>query len=187
MRRAGWVVLLLVGLASFVAAAQTDCGCVDASAPTCYTTFRSNEIIDFQLIVPLDFYWMHNTTETPLITAWRVETLEGVLVKYVPQSEPKGHWATFSWDLTDDYGCLVDPGFYRIIVSSPLTGDVFADVEIISCCCWSCWGCCPSPCYCPWINPCIPACGQAYLKLANGGTRNCCTFHLTIYAEPVTP
>ncbi len=182
MRKIGLVVaaiLLAAGLTGFA-----DCGCATDAQETCYTVFRANEIIQFSLVVPVDYYWCHDTTATPLITGWWVEVEDGPIVKHVEFSEPRGHWETFTWDLTDDTGNYVAPGSYRIVVSTTSTDDVEAHVKILSCCCSPCFFCCqPSPCICRTPSHCPVPYGEAYLSLKSGGTRNCCTFSVQLYFE----
>jgi hypothetical protein len=175
MRRVWLAVLALVVVVTLSASANVDCGCGEPSAPACYQTFRSNEIIDFKLEVPVEYFWVHNVSVVPLITAWWVETQSGVVVKYVPFMEPNGHWMTFSWDQSTDAGGHVEPGFYRIVVQTTYDERVTADVQILSCC-NPCFTCCPSPCACYTDCPCYPCCGELFLTLESGGTRGCCGF-----------
>jgi len=188
MRRAGWLVVVLLGLTVFAASADTGCGCDAASAPACYTTFRSNEIVQFSLTVPVDYFWKYDTSETPLITGWWVETPEGIVVKSVTLSEPKGHWASFTWNLSTDAGGSVEPGFYRIVLTTTSTAPVSADIQIVSCCCWPIWGCCFNPCFCQPVGCCITPCGEPYLVLSSGGYSSCCglsgTIHISVVQTP---
>lgn len=181
MRRVGWAVVVLLGLVALTASAEPGCGCATASTPECYTTFRSNEIVEFSLTVPIDYFWKYDTGETPLITGWWVETPDGIVVKNVTFSEPKGHWESFTWDLSTDSGGYAEPGFYRIVLTTTSTAPVSADVELVSCCCWPCWGCCPTPCICRPMSCCGPPYGEPYLVLSSGGTRSCCLFSVSIY------
>jgi hypothetical protein len=184
MRRVGWVFLALAVAVSYVASAETDCGCGDTVTPTCYETYRSNEIIDFELVVPVEYFWIHNVSIVPLITAWWVETPAGEVVKYVPFVEPKGHWATFTWDMSLDAGGYAEPGFYRIVVETTYDEHVAADIEIVSCCSSLCYGCCPSLCCgcSTGAHLCRPCCGDLYLRLESAGTRKCCGFSVSIQA-----
>jgi len=181
MKRAGLIVLVLLGLWGWAVWANTGCGCGAETEPTCYETYKSNEIVEFSLVVPVEYFWVQDVSITPLITAWWIETLEGVIVKYVPFGEPKGHWASFAWDLSLESGGYAQPGFYRIVVMTTYGEMVSANIEIVSCCCTPCWGCCPSRCICRPAISCRPTCGELYLKLTSGGTRNCCAFSVTIY------
>ncbi|MGB2983945.1 MAG: hypothetical protein WBC63_08825 [Candidatus Bipolaricaulia bacterium] len=183
MRRAGWVVLVLLGLTALAASANVGCWCAPATAPACYTTFKSNEIVEFSLTVPGEYFWIHNTMETPLITGWWVETSEGIVVKQVSLTEPKGHYATFTWDVSADAGGYVEPGFYRIAMTTTSMAPVFADLEIVSCRCSPCWVGCQALCLCRPTSCCTAACGEPYVVLASGGSRNCCWFSLSIYGE----
>jgi hypothetical protein len=186
MRRAGLCALVLVGLMALAASAQMGCPCADATAPTCYTTFRSNEVIEFSLTVPVEYFWIQNTDVVPLITGWRVETPEGILVKHVTFVEPRGHNVWFTWDLSTDAGGTAAPGFYRIVVTTTSAGSIPANIEIVSCCCSPCWSCCWTPCLCRPAIYCPPLYGELRLELASAGTRSCCgAFRVTIYGEYV--
>jgi len=189
MKRIGLAVLALVMVAGWVAAAQTDCGCpqvgATVTAPACYESFKSNEIIDFKLIVPAEYFWVHNVSVVPLITAWWVETQEGVVVKYVPFGEPSGHWKTFTWDQSLDAGGYAEPGFYRLVVRTTYDELVTYDIEIVSCCGSPCYAWCCDPC--SICDPCVaracgPCCGNLYLTVESSGTRGCCGFGITINA-----
>lgn len=185
MRRAGLGVLVLVGLMALAASAQTGCGCGPVTEHACYTTFRSNEIVEFSLTVPVEYFWVYDTGVVPLITGWWVETPAGTIVKQVTFIEPRGHNVSFLWDLSTDGGGTVEPGFYRIVMTTMSTGPTFADIEIVSCCCSPCWSCCWTPCLCQPAIYCPPMYGELRLKLSSARTRNCCTFSVTIYGEPV--
>jgi hypothetical protein len=183
MRRAGLGVLVLVGLLTVAASAQTWCECGTATEPGCYTTFRSNEIVEFSLTVPVEYFWVYDTVVVPLVTGWWVERPDGAIVKHVTFTEPRGHNVSFLWDLSTDAGGVVEPGFYRIVLTTTSTAPISADIKIVSCCCSLCWSCCWTPCPCQPAIYCPPACGELRLKLASAGTRNCCTFTMTIYGE----
>ena len=183
MRRAGLVLLVLVGLMALAASAQTDCGCGSATERASYTTFRSNEIIEFSLTVPVEYFWVHETSVTPLITGWWVETSTGIIVKHVTFTEPRGHNVSFTWDLAMDGGGTVEPGFYRVVLTTTSASPVSADIEIVSCRRSPCWTCCWRPCLCQPAICCPPLHGELRLKLASVGTSRCCTFGVTIYGE----
>ena len=160
-------------------------GCTIDTQETCYTTFKSNEIIEFSLVVPVDYYWCHDTTATPLITGWWVETVDGSAVKHVEFTEPRGHWESFTWDLTDDDGNYVEAGDYRIVVATTVEDAVGANIRIVPCCCCSpCFACCPPiPCSCrPLYCSPVPY-GKLYLSLGSAGTRSCCLFSVQLYFE----
>jgi len=180
MKRWALVLLALLVIGAPSVLADTGCGCGETTAPTCYETYKSNEIIEFKLVVPVDYFWTHNVSVVPLITAWWVETAAGDVVKYVPFVEPKGHWATFTWDQSMDMGGYVEPGFYRIVVQTTYDERVAADVRIISCCTSPCSTCCPSLCGCTSNCLCRPCCGELYLTLDHAGTRGCCGFSVSI-------
>jgi len=190
MGRSLWITVVLVCLTSLVVWADAGCDCESANQPACYATFQSNEIIAFWLTVPLDYFLCQGVTETPLITQWWVETLDGVIVREGDLSYPIGAWATFRWDLTNDAGDLVGPGFYRIVVVTTSTPTVTADVLIEPCrACsawWSCWPCCPTLtclCQCQPSMDCSTPYGWPYLELRNGGKRKCCGLSVHIYGS----
>jgi len=171
MKSAGWIALVLVVAVSVGGWAQ--CGCEEAGAPACYMTFRSNETIEFTLVAPLDYFVCHGTSVSPSIWGWRVETLDGIVVRTFAYSRgPVGRWVTMEWDLYDGNGYLVDPGWYRIVVMTT-DGDVSYPVRILERCrpCWGCWCWC-SPCVVCDVPCCVPY-GELYLSLAVGETRPC--------------
>lgn len=179
MKSAGWVALCLVMAVSVGGWAQ--CGCGEPQEPFCYMTFQSNETIEFTLIAPLDYFTCHNTTVSPGIWGWRVEAWDGTAVRTVTYSDgPKSRLLVMEWDLYDDAGYLVDPGYYRIVVMST-DGDVSYPVRILE----RCRPCCG--CFCWWHAPvvCDVPCpipyGELYLSLAVGETRPC--FGLSIRFE----
>jgi len=183
MKRTGWVVLLVMAISAFAASAQTDCGCASDVEPACYETFRSVELIGIDVVVPGEYFSFHNTMTTPLITGWRVETLDGLLVKYEMFASPKGHNESYVWDLTAQDGTPVGDGFYRIVVSTTSTPEIESFVKIVNCCCSSCWGwnCCPTLCNCCQPSHCSTGCGEPYLILSTAGTRSCCGLRVTIF------
>jgi hypothetical protein len=164
MNRVGWLVAFLVfgsGMAAF-----GDCGCAPAGNPSCYSTFSPGWTVEFTLKVPVDYFAAHATTETPFVTGWRVETLDGALVHRVTFGFPLGTVTRFEWRLTDDVGGRVAAGFYRIVVETTSAGDIASTVLVASCC---------NPCGCTGRIPaCRPACGEAYLILRPGEYLGCC-------------
>jgi hypothetical protein len=198
MRRAASIALIIVSLAALGAWADCGCGPQPVPDPTCYETFRSNEIVEFTLIVPAEYFCDHDGTATPVITGWHVETLDGMVVEQVTYTEPRGHWESFTWDVTGSLGRIEAPAFYRIVVETRSAGDVSVDVQIVPCqcsfCCWGCWGCTWSPCgYCStrcWPACCCPASrGDLYLVVDSAGTRSCgaCTIEIFGHFEISTP
>lgn len=184
MKRTGWVLLLLLAGFSWSLFGQSDCGCGDAASPTCYTTFRASEMIGIDVVVPGEYFSIHNTSVTPLITGWRVETLDGLLVRHETYLEsPKGHHVSYIWDLTTDEGTMVSDGFYRLVVSTTSTPEIEAYVKILPCCCSPCWGCCPAPCSCTSLSRCRPCCGEPYIQFFSAGSRSCCGCRLTIFGS----
>lgn len=191
MKRVVWVVALLsVGLAW---SAWADCGCSSESVPSCYTTFRSNQWIEFSMTVPVDFFLCHGAVETPLIAGWRVETLDGSTIRRVTFEPFVGSVSVFLWKLDDDAGSAAPEGFYRIIVETTSAGEVSSVVRVVPCytprsCCISC---CPTfSCACGRTPPCRAAYGDAYLVLRVGETVSCCNgcgftiFGATLWGTP---
>jgi len=183
MKRAAWVVPILLLAMALAVAGDTGCGCVPDEEPLCYTSVRSNEIIGFRLIIPVDYFWKYETSETPLITGWWVERPDGIVVKYVQYTEVRGHWESFTWDLTDDNGELVEPGFYRIVMTTTSAPPAIADVQIVSCCCSPCWGCCPALQSCYRSPCCYAPYGEPRLSLESVGTRSCCLLNISIFGS----
>jgi len=183
MKRAGWVVCLLVLSLGVWASAQTDCGCGSAAEPSCYIAFRSIDLIGIDVVVPGEYFSYYSTFETPLITSWQVETLDGQLVRSEAFASPKGHQESYVWDLTTNGGVRVSEGFYRIIVYTSSTPPIESYVKIVNCCCSSCWGwgCCPTLCSCYWPEICRGGCADPYLVLTTAGTRSCCGLRVTIH------
>jgi len=153
--------------------------------PGCYMTFQSNETIEFTLIAPVDYFVCHNTTVSPGIWGWRVEALDGAVVRTVLfEDGPMSRRIPMEWDLYDDSGYLIDPGYYTIVVMST-DGDVSYPVRILErcrpCCgCW-CWRTAPVVC----DVPCLIPYGELYLSLAVGETRSCfgLSFSLHFYIQ----
>jgi len=174
MRRVGW--LLALAVLGWGLSASADCGCAQGVEPSCYVTFRTNEMISFSTVFPIDYFTAHSTTETPFLLGWLVETADGVLVRSTAFDDVVGWGQDFVWDLTDDEGRDVVPGFYRILVSTT-AGVVSADVRLVSCCvpCVSCWSCCLcSTCPNGGAGRCPTVCGEPYLVLGIDSTKSCC-------------
>ncbi len=183
MKRGSWIVFLIVAFVSLGVWAQCDCGVQDE--PSCYLAFKTTETIEFSLIAPIDYFTVHQTTVSPSIFGWRVEAWDGTLVRTVIYpGEPKGRWLTMEWDLYDDDGYLVPPGYYRIIVMST-DGDVSYPVRIVEACHAFCG--CFCGCYAPLACdvPCCVPFGELYLSLSVGETRPCSglSIHLTFTFE----
>ena len=186
MKCTGWVVLLLVIVMSMGASAQY--GYRGPDEPECYLSFKSNETIEFSLVAPLDYFMFHGTTVSPSIFGWRVEAWDGTIVRTVVYpGEPRSRLITMEWDLTNDAGYLVPPGFYQIVVMTT-DGEVAYPVGIVEHCrsCFSC--CCCWCCAQPSTACCIPF-GELYLALGVGETRPCggLSFSLTFHVECSEP
>jgi hypothetical protein len=169
VKHAGWIAFLIVALVSLGVWAQCDCGAADE--PSCYLAFKTTETIDFSLIAPIDYFAVHQTTVSPSLFGWRVEAWDGTVVRTVIYpGEPVGRWLTMEWDLYDDAGYLVSPGFYRIIVMST-DGEVSYPVRIVEACPTFCGCGCYAPLACD-VPCCVPF-GELYLSLSVGETRSC--------------
>ena len=183
MRTVGFIALLLVIATSFAGASQCDCGAQEV--PDCYLAFKSNETIEFSLIAPVDYFMCHGTTVSPSIFGWRVEACDGTVVRTVIYpGEPKGRWIAMEWNLYDESGYLVPPGFYQIIVMTT-DSDVAYPVRIVEAChpCWGCFCGCYAPLTCD--APCCIPYGELYLTLDVGEVRSCggLSFSITITFE----
>ncbi len=186
MRQVGWLLalaVLCVGLS-----ASADCGCSGGVEPSCYVTFRTNEWIGFSTVFPLDYFLAHSITETPFVLGWLVTTSDGSVVRSVAFDDVVGWSQGFVWDLTDAAGHDVEPGFYRITVSTT-AGPVSADVRLVSCCtpCVTCWTCCLCR-TCPGAGGrCPTPCADPYLVLGVNSTKSCCAFTFQLFGEFETP
>ena len=162
MKRALLLVVLVVGLIGVVAAAQ--CGCDTPSVgdePTCYTGYWLGVDVGFKLVVPGEYFSQCPIPQTPFITGWRVETVDGMVI-YQQQfpDMPKGHNFEMLWDQTDGYCNQVPIGIYRLVIQTTTAGEFKNYVKIQP------W---PSPsnwCNC-WCNCC---CMQI-------DTQPCCISH----------
>ncbi|MDD5264157.1 MAG: hypothetical protein PHU43_04880 [Candidatus Bipolaricaulis sp.] len=182
MNRVGWLLALLVVV--FGLSASGDCGCPSAREPVCYTVFRQNQTIVLSVTVPVDFFLAHGTTETPLITGWRVERLDGSVVRRVTFVCPIGWPTPFEWGLDDDAGARVSEGVYRIIVETSSAGELTNYARLIPCCAPLPCGCSGSCGYPDRVAPCRPACGEAFLTLRVGETfSGCCGLGVSIFGS----
>ena len=187
MKRIVWTVLLLTVCSGLVAWGQ--CICSPQDGPECYMTFRTNEVVGISLIVPMDFFMAQDTTIPPKILGWRIETWSGMVIRAEFFAEgPLPNWTEIEWNLEDQDGTIVDPGYYRVVVETT-AGDADYPVRIIE----RCRPCCG--CWCWWAqpNPCAPVCcipyGRPYLELSVADTRPCSllTFTLNFHFECASP
>jgi hypothetical protein len=181
------VAVLLVAVLSLGAWGQ--CGCGEAVEPDCYSAFKTTETIEFVLEAPIDYFMMHNTSVSPSIFGWRVETSDGTIVRTeIFPGDPVGRWTIMEWDLTDDSGAIVLPGYYNIIVMTT-DSDVAYPVKIVEAC--RTFSGCFCGCYAPLMcdNPCCVPFGELYLTLAVGETRSCggLNFSITLTFECEEP
>jgi len=175
MKRAGVLVTicLWIGVVGLGGWSQC-CDCGRAEVPSCYESFGTNEVIGISLIVPVDYFVCHNTTESPRILGWRVETWDGMVVRaeFFPDG-PYSRLHTIEWDLSDSTGGRVAPGYYRIVVETTDAGDIAHPVQIVErcrpcygCFCWpTCSVCCTTRCRVPY--------GEPYLSLFVADTQAC--------------
>lgn len=158
------VLVLSVGLVGTTAAAQ--CGCAQPAqpnVPSCYTAYWAGIDVSFKLVVPAEYFSQCPMPETPLITGWRVEGLDGTIVyqKQFPDV-PKGHYLVMTWNQKDSLGHSVAPGFYRLVVQTTSAGQFSNVVKIVSRSgLW--WGCC----CCPQLTSCdcCPVFGSPYVQI----------------------
>jgi len=162
MKRAALLAVVIVGLLGGLAAAQCDCAAgTDVERPPCYTAFWSGEQVRFKLVVPADYFFCCPDCETPLITGWRVEMLDGAILYEATFDLPKGHWYVISWDQKDAWGSSVSEGYYKVVVATTSAGE-FVNYIKVTPCCWGWGGCCwPRLSSCP----CGIVIGQPYVKI----------------------
>jgi len=162
VKRALLLAVLVIGLIGVVAVAQ--CGCDTPSVgdePTCYTGYWLGVDVGLKLVVPGEYFSQCPIPQTPFITGWRVETVDGMVI-YQQQfpDMPKGHNFEMLWDQTDGYCNQVPIGIYRLVIQTTTAGEFKNYVKIQP------W---PSPsnwCNC-WCNCC---CMQI-------DTQPCCISH----------
>jgi len=160
------VIVMMVGLTGVMAAAQCDCNTVpEGEGPSCYTSYWAGVDVEFKLVVAAEYFWCCPTCATPLITGWRVETLDGTIV-YQEQfpDVPKGHYLEMVWDQRDTWCNRVPPGYYRLVIQTTSAGEFENYVQIV-----------PRPGYWGWCNcccpqlyscPCCPTFGDPYVQIA---------------------
>lgn len=166
---------------------DTSC-CPPPTEPRCYTAFWVGDTICFKLVVPFSFLCCCCGDEE-LITGWRVETPDGVVVyehSYPEPVPPRGF--VMQWDQRDMAGQQVAAGFYNLVVTTT-EGEYKTTIKLVERdpCCWTilrskpcgislckpyikvyrCPSCCPVPCCLPF--PCFP-CGGCTISLFFG----CC-------------
>ena len=187
MRSVGILALFLILSTSLIATSQCGCG-IDVD-PDCYLVFKTNETIEFSLVVPMDWFQVNGYTQNPRIFGWRIETKEGNVVRTVVfDGEPRNRLEVMEWDLANEDGQIVAPGYYNVIVMTT-DSDVVYPVRIVDACRSFC--ACLCDCYTPLICdiPCCPPYGQLYLDLRVGEVRSCnglsFSFTITIEAPPV--
>lgn len=184
MRSVGVVAVLLVISVSMVGWAQ--CGCEAPEEPNCYQSFKTTETIEFSLIAPIDWFELHGKTQSPRLFGWRVETLDGTVVRTIVYPDgPRSRLTIMEWDLADESGYIVPAGYYQIVVMTT-EADVSYQVRIVEAC--RSWNSCFCGCYVPATccdNPCCISFGELYLRLGVGETRSCggLTFSLTFTFE----
>lgn len=181
MRRACMITLVVLALASGLVAGQ--CSCSDSvlgEAPPCYTTFRLGQEVRFKLVVPLDYFMCCPASDTPLITRWRVETMDGVIIYEEALRAAKGHWYEISWDQRDSCRQRIAGGYYRIAIQTT-SGEFFNYIQVGA----THWGWCDPCCVCRCCEcPCpIPLC-KPYVKFLPSHQQSwspCgCTFSVTL-------
>ncbi len=166
MRRAVVLAVLVIGVIGVGALAQCG-GCsqppaINAAEPACYTAYWIGEEVHFKLSVPAEYFFTVPTPPTPLITGWRVETLDGTVVfQDVFPDVPKGAWYEMVWDQRDLSCQLVPPGYYRIVVSTDSAGVYSAVIKLVS------PPACLTPCgiYPRLVSPqCSTPCGKPHIE-----------------------
>lgn len=164
MKRALVLAVLLVGLTSVLAAAQ--CGCFSqpvGDEPVCYTGYWQGVDVGFKLVVPGEYFCQCPVPETPLLTGWRVEALDGTIVYQEQFLAPKGHHHEMVWDQTDEQCNQVPLGIYRLVIQTTTAGEIYNYVKIQP---WpGPFNCCT--CCCTRIDTC-PCCisHSPYIEIA---------------------
>ena len=153
--------------------------CPPPTEPCCYTSFWVGDTVCFKLVIPWSFFCC--TASDELITGWRIETPDGVVVyehAFSTPVSPKGF--EMQWDQKDMSGQQVAAGFYNIVVTTT-KGEYKTAIKIVEKdpCCWTvlkskpcgvsfckpyikvykcptCYApkspcCLPLPCF-PWVN-----------------------------------
>lgn len=178
------VLILGLGIWGALAMAQGCAPCQPATEPSCYTAFWQGEDVCFELVVPWSLFCCCCPTQVQ-VTGWRVETLEGNVVyqQAFPEPVAPGKWV---WEQVDALGNPVEPGYYKIVVSTTSgeyanTVKIVAKPECCQPCCFpffffGCWGMWSKPCAVSWCEPYVkvyrcPSCAPC--------ATTCCGF--TIY------
>ena len=157
MKRTFLLAAVIVTLVGGLAAAQCNCTSTEAAGPCCYTAFWEGEEIHFKLIVPAEYFLYCSPCDTPLITGWWIETMDGIVVYQDMFPEvPKGHWLEMTWDQNDSGHYAVPGGYYKIVVHTTTAGEFTNYVQIFAkpcfcCCCWQ--RLCSCPCGVPFGEP----------------------------------
>lgn len=132
MKRALLLAVLVVGLIGVVASAQCGCGAPPVGDElTCYTGYWLGVDVGFKLVVPGEYFSQCPVPETPFITGWRVEALDGTIIyqRQFPDM-PKGHNYEMLWDQTDGNGNQVPVGIYRFVIQTTTAGEINNYVKI---------------------------------------------------------
>lgn len=168
--------LLALGGLGILAFGETCAPCASAATePPCYTAFWQGEDICFELVVPWNFFCCYCCTTSVQILGWRVTTLAGNVVyqETFPSPVAPSKWV---WKQMDVNGKPVEPGYYKIIISTT-TGEYGSTVKIVAkpecqpCCCFpffffNCFGLISKPCVFSWCAPYVkvyhcPTCGTS--------------------------
>jgi hypothetical protein len=148
--------VLLVSLTSLLGAAQ--CGCFSqpvGDEPVCYTGYWEGVDVGFKLVVPGEYFCQSPVPETPLLTGWHVEALDGTIIYEEQFIVPKGHHHEMVWDQTDGQCNQVPPGIYRLVIQTTTAGEIYNYVKIqpwpgpFNCCTCCCTRIDSCPC---WIS-----------------------------------
>ena len=138
----------------------------------------------FKLVVPADYFFCCERCEAPLVTGWRVETLEGTIIyEEAFTHAPKGHWYVMSWDQKNTCGVKVSTGSYKVVLETTSASEVKDTIQIVAipCCCSRCI------CY-PRLRSytCgVPLC-QPYVKVLPTTARSCapcCTLSICTHVS----
>ena len=135
MKRA--LVLLALGVVAIGSMAYGFSGpcCEPPSEPCCYTSFWVGDPVCFKLVIPFSFFCCTSSDE--LITAWKIETLDGILIYEHVFADPVPAGTEFTWDQKDMSGQQVAAGFYNIVIATT-KGEYKTAIKIVEKdpCCW---------------------------------------------------
>lgn len=127
--------------------------CPPPTEPCCYTSFWMGDTVCFKLVVPFSLFCCC-CEEKELVTGWRIETMDGMVVYEYAFADPVSPGYEIQWDQKDMAGQQVAAGFYNIVVTT--TKDEYKTtikIEEKDPCCWKVLR--SRPCGVSWCKPYI--------------------------------